>query len=320
MIARLERVRPEIRFCLACQLVMLAATAPFYSVFGLRIAWQTALPQLLGVALLVAVRLAFWKQPGSAGERIVADTVLATTLFLTMSCIASPAQYLAVAVRRPLIDPWLAAGDAWLGIHVPALADWTRAHPAVSLLLTAAYASLLPQFIGAILLLGLVYRRVDRLWEYCFHFHLCALVTVASLAAFPAACAFAYYGFESTLSQTRFLAHFNGVRDGTLSLIRFNDLEGLISMPSFHVAGGFMVTWAFRGFRVFWPFAILNLLMCASTIMSGAHYAIDLPGTALLFAASILAHRALTRWSSSEAAQPGRGGERPRDWHRCSTL
>ena len=43
-------------------------------------------------------------------------------------------------------------------------------------------------------------------------------------------------------SQERFIAHFNGVRDGTFTTIRFDDLEGLISMPSFHVAGGMMVT------------------------------------------------------------------------------
>ena len=123
-------------------------------------------------------------------------------------------------------------------------------------------------------------------------------MTVASLALFPAACAFSYYGFESTLPQGRFLAHFNGFRTGSLSVIRFDDLEGLISMPSFHVAGGLMLTWAFRGYRVVWVFAVLNGLLMAATVLSGAHYGVDLPATALLFGASVVVHRLLLRWFS----------------------
>lgn len=304
MFSALAKARFEIRFCAACQVLMLAATAPFYSAYGLRVEWSSAVPQATGIILLGAVLVNFWRQPGGPRERIVAQTVLAALLFLTVACIASPAQYLAVALRRPLIDPWLAAADAQMGIHVPALAAWTRAHPPVALVLMLAYFTLLPQFVGAMLLLGLVYRNADRLWEYSFHFHLCALVTVASLALFPAACAFAHYGFESTLPQERFLAHFNGFRDGTLSVLRFDDLEGLISMPSFHVAGGFMVTWAFRGMRVVWLFAILNALLTAATVLTGAHYAVDIPATALLFGASVLIHRILTR--ASMAPVPAR--------------
>ena len=33
-----------------------------------------------------------------------------------------------------------------------------------------------------------------------------------SLALFPAECAFLFYGFESTIDQTRFIAHFEGLR------------------------------------------------------------------------------------------------------------
>lgn len=287
--------RFEVRFCIACQALMLGATVPFYSAQGLVVAWHTAMPQAVAVVLLAAMLFNLWWKPGSPGELVVTQTVFATFLFLTISCIASPAQYLAVAFGRPLIDPWLATADALLGIHVPTLADWTRARPLVAEVLRLAYFSLLPQFVGVILLLGLVYRDANRLWEYCFHFHLCALVTVASLALFPAACAFAYYGFESTLPQARFLAHFNGFRDGTLSVIRFDDLEGLISMPSFHVAGGFMLTWVFRGYRILWLFVLLNGLMTLSTVLTGAHYGVDIPGTVLLFGVSVLIHRAVTR-------------------------
>lgn len=170
MLSRLTKTRPEVGFCVACQLLMLAASLPFYSSYGLRIEWSTGVPQALVMGLLVALLLNFWYLPGAAAEWIAAETVLAACLLFVISCIASPAQYLAVAVGRPLIDPWLAAADATLGIHVPALAEWTRQHPSVRTLLFLAYFSLLPQFVGVMMLLGLVYRNSERLWDTCSTF------------------------------------------------------------------------------------------------------------------------------------------------------
>jgi len=85
----------------------------------------------------------------------------------------------------------------------------------------------------------------ERLWEFAFHFHFCALVTLAASGLFPAECAFTFYGFESLIDQGRFIHHFESLRAGTFQTIRFNDI-GLISFPSFHAAGALMVTWAFR--------------------------------------------------------------------------
>ncbi len=137
----------------------------------------------------------------------------------------------------------------------------------------------------------------------CFHFHFCLVVTLLALGLFPAACAFNYYGFESTLEQTRFTAHFVGVRAGTFSVIQFNDMEGLISMPSFHVAAGLMVTWAFRQFRVWLAVLVgLNALMITATFMSGAHYFIDVIATLVLFLASIGVYR---KWGAALVADRG---------------
>jgi membrane-associated phospholipid phosphatase len=141
------------------------------------------------------------------------------------------------------------------------------------------------------------------MWEYAFHFHFCSLVTLAALALFPAECAFTYYGYESLINQTRFIHQFHGFRDGTLTVIRFNDIEGLISFPSFHVAGAMMVTWAFRRHRWFFvPLLCLNAVMAASTVMLGAHYATDLVATALMFGASVIIYR---RWGERLLARKG---------------
>ena len=180
---------------------------------------------------------------------IVAETVAVLILILTCSLVTGAGQYLVAGWVRPLVDPGLAAADAWLGVSVPALVAWTRPHPWITIALQLAYFTLLPQFVLAIVGTGIVQRDRARLWEFAFHFHLCAIVTLVCSGLFPAACAFTFYGFESLLDQGRFIDHFASLRAGTFPLLRFDTIEGLISFPSFHVAGALMVTWAFRGRR-----------------------------------------------------------------------
>jgi hypothetical protein len=277
---------------IAVQLVLLVATAVLFKLLGLAIVWSSLSLYATALGVFSAAWLYHFFVPGRPNEWPVAEALLVACLLLLLTYIVAPAQYAAVALKRPLIDPWLAAADAALGVHVPALAAWTREHGWVARILALAYFTIAPQLFLPVIVLGILGRDRATLWEYCFHFHFCLILTLLALAAFPAACAFNYYGFESTLDQTRFTAQFLGVRAATFSVIRFYDMEGLISMPSFHVAAGLMVSWAFRRSR-FWTIflGILNLLMIAATFMSGAHYFVDFIATMLLFLASIGAYR-----------------------------
>lgn len=278
-------------------LIALAVTTlPFYAAADLAIDWWTALPHLVVSALLGALFVYLVKVPGSANERGLADAMLVAFLLIGLTNIASPAQYLAVSLGRPLVDSQLAAADALLGIHVPDLARWTAGHPWFAAVLDAAYFSLLPQFILPIVVLGIAYRDRARLWEYCYHFYFCLLVTLTSLALWPAECAFLFYGFDATIEQGRFIRDFTALRAGTFSVIRFDDLEGLISMPSFHVAGALAVTWVFRGYRwLYLPLLGLNTGLVLATFLSGAHYFVDVLASFALFYASVASFRILSR-------------------------
>jgi PAP2 superfamily protein len=290
-------------FSAIAQAVLGLVTVPFYASAGLTVAWATAVPHLVLIVALPALFLYFVAVPGSSWERGLPDAMLVAFLLILLTNVASPAQYLAVTIDRPLVDAHLAAADAWIGIHVPALAAWTSAHAAIASILKASYFTLLPQFFLPILVLGMWSADRERLWEYCFHFHFCLLATIATLALWPAECAFQHYGFQSTIDQSRFIHHFTGLRNGTFHVIRFDDLEGLISMPSFHVAGALMVTWAFRGYRAWrYPLVALNVCLVLATFMSGAHYFVDVLATVALFGASLAAYRCC-RWMSVE---PGR--------------
>ena len=292
---------------LALNGAVLIATVPFYRSFGLLLDWATFAPSLIAIGFAGIGWLAHRSTPGRASEWTTAETFVAFSLFALLFSVVTPAQYLAVAMNRPLADPWLARADAALGISVPDVVAWTSAHPRLVSILVVSYYSLAVQFIAAIVLLGLYYRDRDALWEYVFNFHVCLILTLIGLALFPAMCAFSYYGFESLIDQTRFIRHFDALRRGTFTVLQLKELEGLITFPSFHVAGGLMVTWAFR--RYHWMLAamlVLNTLMIASTVLLGPHYAVDLIASAVVFGTSAWLY---SRWgrqlAGSRSVTPG---------------
>lgn len=278
------------------QAALLVTTILLFKYTHLTLQWASAGPMLGVNGLLAVVWATFYWAPGKPREWRLAEAVAVLVLILSLTHILAPAQYAAAALDRPLIDHVLASADAMLGVHVPALAHWMRSHVILNQALTLAYFTLLTQFALIIPAVAIVLRDRDALWEYAFHFHFCALLTVTALAVWPAACAFQYYGFESTIDQARFIHHFNALRDGSMRLVRMNDLEGLISVPSFHVAGALMITWACRRHvRLLVPIATLNAALIAATFMSGAHYMIDTLITIPMFAMSVLVYR---KWAA----------------------
>jgi PAP2 superfamily len=294
-------VNPVARKAIALQAVLIAVTAPLYPLVGIGIHWPSGLPNAIGLGLLLAVWIRYVLGPSSDWNRGVAEALLALLLLATLTIIVGPAQYPAVALGFPEADRWLSATDAVLGLDVRAVTAWTAAHPTVAKILVLAYVSLLPQFMLPIVVLGF-YRDREYLWEYIFHFHVCLTVTLIGVALWPAACAFAYLGFDSLLDQTRFIDHFAALRAGTFREVRFDNIEGLISFPSFHVAGGLMVTWAFRHRRGwFGAVAVLNTWLIAATVLTGAHYGIDVVASLALFAGSVV----LWRMWARQVREPG---------------
>jgi membrane-associated phospholipid phosphatase len=124
-------------------------------------------------------------------------------------------------------------------------------------------------------------------------------------ALFPAACPFSFYGFESILDHTRFLAHFGGVRAGLMTAVDPSNTEGLVSFPSFHTAGALMATWAVRRSRIWLTLlGVLNTGLIAATVLLGIHYVIDLLGAVALCGVSLALYRVLV-----PIAKPAAAGE-----------
>lgn len=285
----------------AAQALLLFLTLPLYGWFGFVFDWNSGMHSAIAFPGLLAVAVYLSVVPGRQAEWIVPETVVAVTLMLMLTHVLGPAQYLAAAFGSPLIDQSLAWADTLIGVDVARLASWTADHPRVNFILTSAYGSFVLQLVLVMPFLGLWQRDRIAMWEYLFHLHVCLTVTIAIFAVFPAACAFQFYGFESTLDQTQFIAQFNGARDGSFRLIRLSQLEGLISVPSFHTAGALIVTWVCRRSWMLYPLAAINVLLILATFMSGAHYAVDVLASVPLVLASIAAWKLWgVRWLSRE--------------------
>jgi hypothetical protein len=258
----------------------------------LTIEWSTVWlsAALLGAMVLVWLNLYF--VPGKRAEWYVAEVLFVTFAMVLLTNVLVPMQYGALALGVPYADPWLAKGDAWLGISVPVVNTWTWAHPGMALAAKITYFTFAPQMLLTVLILA-VQRERDQLWEFAFHFHVCLIMTIGALGILPAVHASAHYGFLPSIDMTRMVAQIRGFHDGTMTVVRFDDLDGLVSFPSFHMAGALLVTWAFRHQRtIFIALIVLNAGLALSTVMTGEHYVVDVLAAIPLVAASI----ALYRW------------------------
>ena len=72
------------------------------------------------------------------------------------------------------------------------------------------------------------------------------------------------------------------------------EIEGLVTFPSFHTAAGVLFAWALWSTRwLRWPGLIVNVLMIASVPIIGAHYLVDVFGGVVVAIASLYLAR---RW------------------------
>lgn len=285
-------LNPLGRLLLGLNVIALIAGIALFSTAHLTIEWSTVWLKAALLGAIVVVWLNLYFVPGTRTERFIAEVLFVTFAMVLLTNVLVPMQYGALALAAPYADHWLARGDAWLGVSVPAMTAWTWAHPWASILATITYATFAPQMILTVLVLA-VLRDRDRLWEFAFLFHVCLIVTIAAVAIWPSACAPVFYGFESTIDTTRAISQIKGFHEGTMTVVSFDDLEGLVSFPSFHVAGALLVTWAFRGRRrIFIPLIALNAGLALSTVITGEHYVVDVLAAVPLVAASV----ALFRW------------------------
>ena len=284
--------------CLALQGLLLGSSLVLYSATGIDVRWSSNVAFLVLIGALAALWAALLVIPGdSTARRRLADGVAATVLFLSLIQITAPMQYGAIALGRPFVDTWLDTADRWLGIDVAAVTAWTGQYRWLVAVLNVAYNSLVPQLLLPLVVLAMTADR-DRLWEYLWHLHISLIGALICLALWPKIYVFTYRQFDPLVAPAlvqHVMSQLWSLHAGTFRVVELQDMQGLISFPSFHTAAAVAVTWSLRHqSRWLWiPVALLNVGLISATVLLGLHYVTDLIGTAILLAGSYWMYRRL---------------------------
>jgi hypothetical protein len=211
----------------------------------------------------------------------VACTLAWSTLLLSFVAVAGVLSYLSVTVNAPLVDASLLRFDRALGFDWPNVYHWVSSHVAVQRVLAFAYYSGRWQLIGIPVVSGLLGRHED-LSDFVLHLMLSSILVLFVSTPFPAASAFLHFNITDPNTAAS-VSDSNLLRNGTMRHFDLTQIQGLVSLPSFHTALAVFFAYSLRRISVLFPFAVLlNVIMVISTPTQGGHYLGDVFGGLIL--------------------------------------
>jgi PAP2 superfamily protein len=267
---------------------LVIATIVVVDAVGLRLAGMRVAADgfvRLVVAIFVLQVLAFIYGRLRPRERL-ADLAQTAVQLLLLFAAAGILSYTLTATALPLQDDLFARGDAILGFDWLAWFRAVEAKPLLRSVLHLAYITATPQLVAIAIYLALSgqgARNAELIWTLAI-----SLIVIIPLSALlPGAGAFVRYDVAA-LVDAPFVSEFAMVRHGALTTIDLNQLQGVITFPSFHTTLAVLYPYVVRGSRrVFVGCAFLNLMMLLSIPSEGGHYLVDLIAGALVAAVAI---------------------------------
>jgi membrane-associated phospholipid phosphatase len=212
--------------------------------------------------------------------------------------------YAAAAVKFPYVDADLYAIDNALGFNRHAYLKFFADRPWLSRIVEFAYFSMLPQFalVPVVMFFAKQFERVQRM---TIAVAIALLITVLVSVFTPSLTAFVHVDMPEMANVPANLytpeATMEALRAGTMRSVALNQLEGLISFPSFHTAAALIFIWTLHTVRyVSWAGVPLNLALIVATPTVGAHYFIDVVGGVVVAFAAITASHLLCRRAKAD--------------------
>lgn len=276
-VARADSRRGAVRLWGALA-VLTGVAAAWIVAAGMRVGSAGLLGETGAIALLGTIAVVYARTGRSLP---IARAAEASAQLIATGVVMEVLSYLATRVAGPLRDAALARADAALGFDWDAWTRGAHAHPAVALVLAAAYASMVPQLAAAALYLGLR-RQPDLLLGTMV---VSGAVTIALSGLVPAL---------GHLPHAPHVPDFLALRAHTMRTIDLARLQGLISFPSYHAALAVVLIVALWSDRVLrWAVLALDAVMLLATISEGGHYLIDVvAGVGIALASALVARRA----------------------------
>ena len=239
---------------------------------------------LLPLAAIAVYAGAAYANARSPARRspLVIFTLGSTAQLLVITLVMTPLTYIAAAANLPLQDTNLAMLDRALGLDWQAYLAFVNDRPGLIGYLSLGYAMIAWPVFGVPVVLGAA-RHYERLQQFTLAFALALIATTIVSTLVPALGTYDGLGLSPAdypnvtpggyLDQVR---DFPLVREGSLRVLDFRQLVGIITFPSFHAAAAILYVWAF--WSVWWmrPLALIaNGAMLAAAPIGGGHYFVD---------------------------------------------
>jgi hypothetical protein len=290
-----------------------AAIAIIYRLTSTELDFGPYWPELLSLAAALLATSWFYHSirpspvlSAAAETAVQLVAIAALAAFLNFGLVVAGAGF-------PYRDATLSHWDQALGFDWRAYVSFVDRHPLIQPVLKICYLSINASYPTVLLVLILSGQR-GRFERFMAVLWISLMVTMAIFFFVPARAAYVYYGVSlhdlETLSPTflvnRFEPLLETMRSAGPHVVRVDDLEGLVTFPSFHMEAAILFTWAVWTVRwARWPMLMVNLLMVVAIPVEGAHYAVDAVAGAVIAAAAIITVEALhRRWSTETKDQP----------------
>lgn len=226
--------------------------------------------------------------------------------------------YAFAALNFPLQDAAFARFDDALGLDLVALRTAVGQSEWMSFILQTAYHQTGAQIMLGLVVLFLLRDDFRHLRDTVSVYTLGVLATMLLSTILPAIGAYPYLemhradpGFLANAGTDDYIAHYMGLRDGTLRAFPVTGWRGIVTFPSFHTIISLVAAYAVLPVRwLFWPSALFSCIVMISTLPVGGHYSIDVIAGIAIFAASVAWVRRRNRLEA--AARPnGSQGRAP---------
>lgn len=248
----------------------------------------------------IALSTAAYYYRRQRGEIRLADALDTVGQMLAFMAVAALFSYLMATLSYPLQDAAFYALDRSLGLDWLAFLKAVDARPLLGTLLSASYASFIPQVL--VLLIGLAFSGQGMVGRTTIlAMMISGVVTIVISGFLPAMAMFVHLGltpadFPNLQPGAAFVhvADMEALRSGAPVLVDLAKAEGIITFPSYHAAlalllllGGWQNAW------LRWPFFVVNVTMIVATPIDGGHYFVDVIAGLAIAACSYVGARRL---------------------------
>jgi membrane-associated phospholipid phosphatase len=225
-----------------------------------------------------------------------------TGQILLIPVLMTPLTYIAASANLPMQDVALNALDRALGLDWLSYFNFVYRHHALLVASVLAYSMIGWPLFGVPIALGWT-GRYQRLQEFTLAFAIALIVTTIISTFVPAMGAYDLLHVHTDPNiftpgaYVDYLQVMPHVRDGSLRVLAFSDLIGIVTFPSFHAAAAALYLWAFWPVRWIGPIAVVtNVAMLLATLVVGGHYFVDVFAGIAVATASIMSAKRIAAW------------------------